>query len=221
MFRFVIVLLALANGVYFAWTQGHLAILGWVPAAQTEPARLAAQIKPEQISLLSTNEVRRLDLAASAPPPKPTECLVSPLLPDKTALAAGDAAASLPPQSWQLEPFVQEARWIVYMGKYTDPQVLAKKKSELRQVGVIPVALQAAKLEPGISLGGYTSQALANSALSGFNARGVRTAKVVQELAPVSGQVLRLGAVDDTLRAQLGPVISALGSAALRPCKSA
>jgi hypothetical protein len=48
----------------------------------------------------------------------------------------------------------------------------------------------------------------------------VRTAKVVQEVAAVKGQVLRLGAVDEALRSQLEPVKTALGEAALRACKA-
>jgi hypothetical protein len=219
MLRFLIVILLLANGLYYVWTQGHLAILGLAPVTQTEPERMATQIKPDAIRLLSSNEVGRIEPVAAVLVAKPAECLQSPLLTERVATAVRSAAQALPPDSWVMEPVQESARWIVYMGKYNDPEVLAKKKNELRQLDVAFDTPQAANLAPGISLGSHTSQLEANRALAGLNARGVRTAKVVQEAAAAQGQVLRLGAVDDALRGQLEPVKAALGAAALRLCK--
>jgi hypothetical protein len=219
MLRFLIVVLLLANGLYYAWTQGHLAVFGLAPVTQTEPERVAAQIKPDAIRLLSSNEVGRIETVAAAPAAKPAECLQSPLLTERVATAVRSAALALPPDSWVMEQVQEDARWIVYMGKYNDPEVLAKKQSELRQLGVTFDTPAAANLAPGISLGGHASQIEATRALASLNARGVRTAKVVQEAAAVQGQVLRLGVVDDALRGQLEPVKAALGAAALRACK--
>jgi hypothetical protein len=221
MLRLFAILLLLANGVYYAWAEGHLALLGWVPAPQTEPARMAAQIKPQSIRLLSSTEAGRLDSTASttaSAAAKPLECLQSPVLPQAVAQAVDAAAAALPSTSWSLEAADLPGRWIVYMGKYNDPTVLAKKKSELRVLGVSTESLQNANLEPGISLGGFASQSLANQELSSLSARGVHSAKVVQETAPSAGKILRLPAVDDALRGQLEPVKAAMGSATLRTC---
>jgi hypothetical protein len=223
MLRFFVILLLLANGAYFAWSRGHLAVLGLAPASQSEPARMQAQIKPDAIRLLGSNEVRRIETAAVAPPPqspaKPTECLQSTMLNEKLAKAVRTAAEGLPAGSWSLDDAQEPGRWIVYMGKYTAADVLAKKKAELRQLGVDYESLQVSSLEPGISLGGHPTQAEATRELADLNKRGVRTAKVVQEKPPVKGQVLRLPAVDDALRGQLDGVRTALGSAALRTCK--
>lgn len=221
MLRLIIVVLLLANGLYYAWTQGHLAVFGLAPARQTEPERVAAQIKPDAIRLLSSSEVGRMESAPAVPvpAPKPTECLQSPLLTDRVAAAVRSAALALPDGSWALESVQDSARWIVYMGKYTDPEVLAKKKSELRQLDVAYEDLRNERLEPGISLGGHANQAEAGRALTSLNSRGVRTAKVVQESPAVQGQVLRLAVVDEALRAQLEPVKAALGAASLRTCK--
>lgn len=222
MLRFFVILLLLANGAYFAWSHGHLAVLGLAPASQTEPARMQAQIKPDAVRLLGSNEVRRIEIAAAAPPPapaKPPECLQSTLLSDKLAQTVRAAAAGLPAGSWSLDDAQEPGRWIVYMGKYTAADVLAKKKAELRQLGVDYESLQVSSLEPGISLGGHPTQAEATRELAELNKRGVRTAKVVQERAAVTGQILRLPSVDDALRGQLDGVRTALGSAALRTCK--
>lgn len=188
---------------------------------------MGQQIKPEAIRLLSPNEARPVDSTvnsasnlntASATSAKPLECLQTPVLGERIAAAARNAAQLLPAGSWSMDSAEQAGRWIVYMGKYNDPEVLAKKKSELRRLDVTIDTLQNPKLEPGISLGGHTSADLANQELISLNKRGVRTAKVVQEIAPAQGQILRLPAVDDVLRAQLEPVTAALGAVALRSC---
>jgi hypothetical protein len=233
MLRLIVILLLLANAAYYAWSHGHLAVLGLAPVPQTEPGRVAAQIKPEALRVLSNNEARGIEGTASAalaPAPvvqtpaasdaKPTECLQSAVLTDSVATAVRKATQGLPSGSWTIEKVDEPGRWIVYMGKYNDPEVLAKKKSELRQLGVANEPLLSAKLEPGISLGGFASQASANEELNNLAKRGVRSAKVVQEIAPAKGPVLRLPAVDEALRGQLEPVKSALGTAALRTCKA-
>ena len=166
----------------------------------------------------SNTDARRLEQSAVVAA-KPTECLQSPLLDEPQVQAVRSALDALPAGSWQLESASTPARWIVYMGKYTDVDTLAKKKAELRQLGIAMEPMQNSKLEPGISLGGHETQASASSELARISQRGVRTAKVVQESASAQGQIVRLAAVDDSLRGLLTPVRSALGAATLRACK--
>ena len=59
MLRLFVLLLLLANGLYFAWSEGWLRELGVGPALQTEPQRMGQQIKPEALRILSPEEVRR------------------------------------------------------------------------------------------------------------------------------------------------------------------
>ncbi len=66
MLRFLVLVLALINGVYFAWSQDLLLGLGFAPAQQTEPQRLDQQIKPESLRLLTPQELRRSELDAEA-----------------------------------------------------------------------------------------------------------------------------------------------------------
>ncbi len=219
MLRLVVLLLLLANGLYFAWTRGLLAPVGWVPATQSEPARLDNQIKPNAMRLLSNTEAYRIEQTSTALT-KPPECLQSPLLDDTTANAVRAAAALLPDGSWQLESAQQPARWIVYMGKYQDADSLDKKKSELRLLRIAYEPLVNKSLEPGISLGGHETKAQAEQELAEVGRRGVRTARVVQEVPGARGQLLRLPVVDDALRTQLAPIRLALGATVLGICKS-
>jgi hypothetical protein len=220
MLRFLVLLLLLANGAYFAWAGGHLASLGFAPAVQTEPQRLQAQIKPDAIRLLSATEAKRLETLAAAPPPKPPECLQTTLLSESQTSAVRSATESLPSGSWSLQNSTEPARWIVYMGKYTDAQVLAVKKNELRGLGVAYETLKKASLEPGVSLGAFPTQARANEEMAALIKRGVRTAKVVQEQSERSGQVLLLPAVDEALRTQLDGIKYTLGLSAFLTCKA-
>jgi hypothetical protein len=96
---------------------------------------------------------------------------------------------------------------------------VAKKKSELRQIGVTFEPVASPELEPGLSLGGFPTQAEANQLLERLAARGVRTARVLQERPDVKGQKLTLPAVDDGLRARLDDLRTPLGGKALRPCR--
>ncbi len=220
MLRFLVLLLLLANGAYYAWAQGHLAALGWVRASQSEPQRWQTQIKPEALRVLTPVEVQRVEAMAAAPPPKAPECLQSGLLDERLAASARAALAAVPTSSFSFQPAVEPARWIVYMGKYANAEALAKKKSELREIGVNYESLRNPTLEIGLSLGAHGSQAQANESLAQLTRRGVRTARVVQESTEQRGQRVVLPAVDETLRPQLDALRSALGNAGLVACKA-
>lgn len=221
MLRLLVLALLLANAGYFAWTQGLLADYGFAPAAQAEPQRLAQQIRPDAMKLLTTAEARQLEndpTPAAAPQPAP-ECLQAGLFtPEQsTALRAG-LESSFPIGSWTLESGVEPPRWIVYMGKYSSEDALAKKRSELRGMGVSFEALANPALGPGLSLGHYTSQAEAERELAKVATRGVRTAKVVQERPETRGQLLKVPAADTALKAKLEALKPQLAGKALQAC---
>ena len=58
MLRLVVLLLILANGLYFAWSHRIFSELGWGKAPQNEPHRLQQQINPERIRVLDINDAR-------------------------------------------------------------------------------------------------------------------------------------------------------------------
>lgn len=216
MLRLAVLVLILANAAYFAWSQHLLAPWGLAPAQQSEPQRLAQQIKPEAVRILSAEEARRLDTAA---PPARGECLQAGPLDDAQAAALKQALQSWPSGSWSMEPVVEPPRWIVYMGKYPGADSVARKKAELRQLGVSFEPLANADLEPGVSLGGHASEAEANRQREVLAERGVRSARVVQERAEMRGQMLKLPALDDSLRARLDDLKAGLGAKSLRACR--
>ena len=218
MLRLVVLLLLLANAGYFAWSQGQLSAVGLAPVQQSEPQRLEQQIQPESIRLLPGDEARRIELSAAGAPKAP-ECLQAGLFTDAEAAGIKQVADSWPAGSWGLEPAVESARWIVYMGKYPDAAIVERKKGELRHLGVSVEPLTNAELEPGLSLGGYPTEAAAKQQFEAVSQKGVRTAKVVQERAESRGQSLKLPAVDDALRPRLDDLKTILNGKPLRACR--
>ncbi|MDB5874125.1 MAG: hypothetical protein JWQ07_3567 [Ramlibacter sp.] len=216
MLRLIVLLLLLANAAYFAWSQNLLAAWGVAPAQQSEPQRLEQQIRPQAVRVIAGDEARRIEAQAAAKAP---ECLQAGPIEDSETAGLKQALEPWPVGSWSLEASVEPARWIVYMGKYLTADNVSRKKAELRQLGVSFETLSNASLEPGLSLGGYTTEAEATQQLEGLGRRGVHTAKVVRERDEVRGQLLKLPAVDEALRPRLDDLKAALNGKNLRPCR--
>jgi hypothetical protein len=219
MLRLALLALLLANAAYFAWSQGLLAAWGFAPVQQSEPQRLAQQIKPQTIAVLSRDEVRRIEANMPGTSGAPAECLQAGVFDDAQLAGLRQALQSWPTGSWGLQPTVEPARWIVYMGKYLTEENVARKKAELRLRGISFEALSNPSLEPGLSLGGFATEVAAMQHLEGLSERGVRTARVVQERQEARGQLLKLPAVNDSLRPRLEDLKPVLGGKNLRPCR--
>ena len=235
MLRFFVLVLLLANAAYYAWSQGLLLEWGLAPVSQSEPQRLAEQIRPEALrvvgSKISAPAVAPAAAAqepTSAPVPAPVEapvaaapageCLQAGVFDEEQAAALRRAAASLPQGSWTLERTTIAGRWMVYMGRFADADVLAKKRAELREMNVPYDRPASASLEPGLSLGRFSTEEAAQRGLSNLTAKGVRTARVVQERNDAPGYMLRLPAADSALRARVEALRTPMAGKALRPC---
>ncbi len=225
MLRLAVLLLLLANAGYYAWSHGLLQGLGLAPDTSSEPQRMQQQINPQNLRLLSPEPKP----APAAPPPAEAAidgaasqveapvCLQAGVFDARQADALRKAAAQLPAGSWSLEPVQATRRWMVYLGPFADEEAVAKKRSELRAAGVA-YDRPGAALEPGLSLGRYSSAEGALRALSQLGAQGVRKARVVQERGDTAGFTLRLPAVDDKLRTRLEALQPALAGKPLRSC---
>ena len=217
MLRLSVLALLLANLAVLAWTQGLLRPWGLGPSQQDEPHRVAQQLRPEAMVIVHGEEARRL--LADAMNARPPECLSTPPLPEAIASAVRRPLASWPAGAWGLEPAVDPGRWIVYMGKYPDARAIERKKAELRARGVAFEPLSNASLEPGLSLGGFTTQDEATAQLKALAERGVRTARVVQERPELRGQALRLPVFDESYRPRMAELQPLLAGHPLRPCR--
>lgn len=146
MLRLAVIVLLLANAGYYAWSHGWLRSWGLAPVEQSEPQRMAQQIRPETLRILRARETPPVapSVASEAPasaPPAPaamaasapaTVCLQAGTLDQRQADAVRTAAAALPQGSWSLESTPIPGRWMVYLGRFADDEALDKKRAELR-----------------------------------------------------------------------------------------
>jgi hypothetical protein len=194
MLRLIVLLLLLANGVYFAWSHRYLEMYGFAPHTSNEPQRLQQQIKPEAVQVLSASDKKAEAQAQAEAAPK--ECLQAGPFSDDAAVALRKALdAALPSGSWQLESAKVSARWVVYMGKYASEDLLTKKKAELAGMGIKSEPVHNPELQPGLVLAGFETEAAAKSELVKLAPKGIRTAKVVQEREAGAVQQLKLPAL--------------------------
>lgn len=224
MLRGLVLLLLLLNAAYFAWSQGYLLTYGAGPVDGSDPHRLAQQIRPDDIHLASPEDAQQIErqpavVTAGSAPALAKTCWLVGVFDDAQAKTLKVALENtLPADSWLFEPAVQAARWIVYMGKYDNPEAVTKKRGELRFLNVPTEALRNPSLEPGLSLGGHDTQAAASSAMNALTQRGVRTARVVQERAELRGVQLRVPQADEALRASLDGLKPQLAGKPLQSC---
>ena len=218
MLRLLALALLLANGLFFAWSHELLRGLGWGPALQSEPQRLAQQISPQAVALLSPDAFKRIEEQIRIDQ-APTECLqAGPFDAAQGAVLRQALDQLLPADSWDLREESTTARWIVYMGKYASPEAQAKKRAELLAMNLKTEGLLNPALEPGISLGAFEAKSDADAALARLGARGLHTARVVQERAPGLDYQLLLPKVGVALKPRLAPLASVLGGKLLRSC---
>lgn len=249
MLRFLVLLLLVVNGFFYAWSNGYLNQWGWAAKSQRETFRLNEQIEPERIvvrpndKLAQTTSPEAISVTfqtatsapTSAPAPAtptlvaaaaaPTICLTAGAFNDRQSSAIKQTLDSkLPAVRWRFETVNVPARWIVYMGKYANNNARDLKKSQLDQIKVPHELLTESKLEPGLSLGSHATQALANQALQQLVKQGVRTARVLQESPEQKAQTLVVPAIDEANRTKLNLVYAGLASVlagkSLQACKN-
>lgn len=190
------------------------------PPAPGEEATAPADVVAAPASAAASTPASAAPAAvASAPTPagEPTQCLQAGSFDERQTMVLRQAAAALPEGSWLLEATVVPERWMVYMGRFADAEVVEKKRAELRALGV-SYDRPGAAWEHGLSLGRFSSEERAQAALKDLARQGIRTARVVQERTESKVYTLRLPAVDRALQSQLPSLRRALAGKRLQPC---
>lgn len=214
MLRGLVIALLAANAVFFAWSHGHLAALGWPAGTPSEPQRLEQQIAPQAVVLPNapTPVVVAERPAEPAPPPEPP-APAAPASTDKpannttTCWKVDDLSAEqwavwqshikdteLPDAAWSVSESAGNGRWMLYMGRYEESQ-LERKKGELKRLGLEFQELRGGPWAFGISLGSFDSEAAARAGLEALKPKGVRTARIQPERPDLKRYSLRLSAI--------------------------
>jgi hypothetical protein len=223
MLRALVLVLLLGNAGFFAWSQGWLAPLLPPRADPREPERLAAQFKPELVTVLTPKAASEAmaAVAAAASEPTATVCLEAGPFTEAGVVAAEEALSqnSVPDGSVSREAVATAFTWGVVMGRFPDRDALRAKADELKRLGVRYDELSAPpSLAPGLRLGNYSDKYGAEAALNNLSLKGVRTARVAQLPTGPVQQWLRAPNADAELQTRLRSLPNDKLGAGFRAC---
>lgn len=155
MLKWLVMALLAANVAFFAWTQGWLdGVVGVRALGDREPGRLAQQVRPDSVVILTPTAVAAAASAASAAGSAASSAASSATPAASGAvvgsacleagpfssleLTAAEAALSnlMPASAWTRVAVDVPGSWVVYMGPYPSTELRSKKKAELRRRGL-------------------------------------------------------------------------------------
>lgn len=229
MLRSVVVLLLLANLLFFSWTRGWFGDA--VPAprhGEHEPARLSAQVRPEAVILLSPPAASAaVSAAREAAQDAVAVCLEAGPFDDAELPAAEAAltAAQLTAGSLARAPAAPPPLWLVATARIADAAVRRAREEDLRKLQLAVQTLSAASapgdVAPALVVSRHASKADAEAALAALltASPAPRGLRVVGLPAPALRRLLRVARADAGQQARLLalPASPALAGG-FRPC---
>lgn len=182
--KLAFLLLVLVNVVLFAWQQGTF---GRFAERGREPERVARQVEPERVRVLTEKDVQALRERAAPPPGSAVGLNAAQACFEFGDFGAGDSARverallALSPAVKVSARQVEVPGWImVYLPPHQTAAEAERRADELRRLGVtdLQVLGESAPLKFGISLGSFRDPNAARArvaALEALGVKGVRT----------------------------------------------
>lgn len=219
MLRALVLLVLLANGLFFAWARGWL---GDGPRhAEREPQRLLAQVKPEAVNVLPPTTASAAVQAARA---AARLCLEAGPF-DASDLSAAEAtliAAQLPAEAWQRQEQPVTGRWAVYAGRYPEAALRRSREDDLKRLGLTWELISAPPdLAPGLVLNRHPTREAAEAWLKDGSPAGLRGARVVQLPEQTATWRLRVPAAEPDLAERLKTLSAGGLAGGFKPCRAA
>lgn len=205
--RALFLLLVLANLLFFAWSKGYFGNSD----TGREPQRLAQQLHPEKLKLISatsgTEETATTDACKS---------LAGLRLVDGQKLMAL-LGQQVPGATTKLiRPNVAEA-WDIIIGPLSTRPMAEAKMAELKKLNVTEAKLQANPAgDFSLLLGSDPKKAQAEQRLDGLAKKGVKSARIQQRAAPDDFTVEIRGPVSGLT--QLPTLVRGLANSTLTDC---
>jgi hypothetical protein len=199
MLRALVLLLLLLNGLFFSWTRGWLdGVTGIRATGDREPERLAAQVHPERITLLSPQAALALQTRS---------CLELGPLTGDTALAEVQTLlqrAGLTSADWQAQSVEQPGVWAVATIRLPSKDFQARKEETYKKMRISFEYLSGPPEElPTMVLSRHASDKAAQSALEALTQRSLKGLRVMQLQAPMQRHSLRVPKADSAQTAKL------------------
>ena len=187
MLRIALLVIVLANLMFFVWSQGYL---GGTDSGR-ETQRLLAQVAPEKLQLQP----------AAAPPPLAAPVAPAPLCRRISGFAAeggeglaSDFRAKLPGLAITSSMSDLAARFVVAIGGLASKEAAATKLAQVKAFGV--TAALSVEEEGGgsyrIVIGSAVTSAAANEQLANLSKRGLKSPRVLEVQAASKTTVLEL-----------------------------
>lgn len=222
MLRAFVVLVLAANVLFLGWTQGWLqSVWPSLPHGQREPERLAAQVRPELVTVVPPKNTNAAVTAARAADASLRACFEAGPFAESEVAAAENVLLqnAIPAGSWSRDSVARLAPWAVYMGRFSDRDLMRQKEEELRRLKIGFEELRAPPLlAPGLRISTHADKAAADQALAQLTERGVRNARVV-ELPALAPQIwLRVAKADADMQVRLRG-LGGVGNG-FQPCKT-
>lgn len=170
MLRALVIVVLLANVLFWVWTRGGMAPALPPPhSGEREPERLAAQLNPERLVLLPTKAASAAITAITAARAAAIACVEAGPLGEADIAAAETALAAvrLPEGSVLREAASLPPLWWVYAARVTDAGVMSARTQELARLRIdYEVVDQPTDLAGGLRLSRHATRAEAEAALA-------------------------------------------------------
>ena len=197
--RLLFFILVLANLLFYGWHTGYL---GPGESSRGEGDRLAQQIAPEKIRILTPAEARRMTDEARA---RTNACVEWGTFPAQEAERAAEALAALNLGNRLTQRLLEEtAGWWVFLPPQGNKINADKKVEELKRlnVGDFFVVQDEGPSQFAVSLGVFRTEDAAKSYLVALSLKGVRTARAEPRETKVMKTAFRLSNLDEAASAR-------------------
>ena len=213
--RAAVLLLVLANLVLFAWQHGYLG--EWTPAGR-EPARLAQQIEPQAIRVLSETELRQLRKSAA---PTATgdrvaasDCMeLGDFAPEVAARVRAQLDAAALGDKLSVVEVGPTIWYMVYLPPLKSLADARRLADDLRKKGLRDLAIiqDSSSLQNGISLGQFRDLALAQRQQADIEQRGFGNVRIAARPAGEVNLRYRITAPEAATRERLAQLQAEFG----------
>ena len=210
--RALVLIFALANALFFAWSRGWLDDVTGVPAdGEHEPQRIAQQLHPERVQLLGRDAVAAL---------QKTACVELSPVPDNAQAVL--TKLGVPPGSYTQRVDAVPGVWSVATIRLTSKDFQARKEETYKKMHVAFEYLSGhPDEEPTMVLSRHPSEKAAEAALAALDLRGLKGLRVLQLQPAGQRTALVFARADGLMQAKLRNLRDAALAASMHECTAA
>jgi len=212
--RTLVLILVLANALFFGWSRGWLDGITGIPAdGEHEPQRMAQQLHPERVQLLGREAQAAL---------QKTACVELGPVANLANAQAQLTKLGVPAGSFTPRADAVDDVWALATIRLTSKDFQARKEETYKKMHIAFEYLQGrADEEPTILLSRHTSEKAAQAALAQADVRGLKGLRVLQLQAPAQRTMLVFAQADGLLQARLRNLRDAALAGSVHDCPAA